>query len=84
MFLMMAEALQFCEVSSAKPGNAFWRFLCHQQTHAPWKGCSLHDLIQPSFTFLAGVVLPFSMRAAPPVDNPGGAGPFTPFCARWR
>jgi predicted acyltransferase len=63
MFLMMAEALQFCAVASAKPGNGFWKFLCHQQTHAPWKGCTLHDMIQPSFTFLVGTVLPFSIAS---------------------
>ncbi len=63
MFLMMAEALQFCAVSSALPQSAFWRFLCHQQTHAPWTGCTLHDMIQPSFSFLVGVVLPFSIAS---------------------
>jgi len=63
MFLMMAEALQFCAVASAKPESGIWRFLCHEQTHAPWKGCSLHDLIQPSFSFLVGVVLPFSIAS---------------------
>ena len=26
-----------------------------------WVGCSLHDLIQPSFSFLVGVALPFSL-----------------------
>ncbi|HZM02846.1 MAG TPA: hypothetical protein VFC44_07465, partial [Candidatus Saccharimonadales bacterium] len=61
MFLMMAEALQFCAVAKARPESAFWKFLCHQQSHAAWAGCSLHDLIQPSFSFLVGVVLPFSM-----------------------
>jgi predicted acyltransferase len=35
--------------------------LCHQQTHAAWAGCSLHDLIQPGFFFLVGVALPFSI-----------------------
>ena len=28
-----------------------------------WTGCSLHDLIQPSFSFLVGVALPFSMAS---------------------
>lgn len=66
MFLMMAEALEFCSVSQARPESGFWRFLCHEQTHAPWTGCTLHDMIQPSFSFLVGVVLPFSLarRAA--------------------
>jgi predicted acyltransferase len=63
MFLMMAEALQFCAVAAARPGGAFWKFLCHQQSHSQWIGCSLHDLIQPSFSFLVGVVLPFSISS---------------------
>jgi predicted acyltransferase len=28
-----------------------------------WIGCSLHDLIQPSFSFLVGVALPFSLAS---------------------
>src|SRR5262245_26616691 len=61
MLLMMAEALRLCAVSAALPDSGFWRFLCYQQSHVEWVGCSLHDLIQPSFSFLVGVVLPFSI-----------------------
>ncbi len=43
------------------PGNRFWELLCHHQSHVEWVGCSLHDLIQPSFSFLVGVALPFSL-----------------------
>jgi predicted acyltransferase len=32
-------------------------------THVPWQGCSLHDLIQPAFSFLAGASLPFSIAS---------------------
>ena len=63
MLLIMGELLEFCRVAKAVPGNAFWSFLCHHQTHAPWTGCSLHDLIQPSFSFLVGVALPFSLAS---------------------
>src|ERR1035438_8874059 len=63
MFLMMAEVVQCCRVSAALPGSGFWKFLCHHQSHAEWIGCSLHDLIQPSFSFLVGVVLPFSLAS---------------------
>jgi heparan-alpha-glucosaminide N-acetyltransferase len=63
MFLMMAEVLELSEVAAAKPGSVFWHFLAHHQTHAPWTGCSLHDLIQPSFSFLVGVALPFSLAS---------------------
>ena len=61
MLLMMAEVLSLKMVAGALPANSFWQFLSSQQSHVTWAGCSLHDLIQPSFTFLVGVVLPFSM-----------------------
>ena len=62
MFLMLGEVLHTCDVSAALPASRFWRFVCFQQTHAAWVGCSLHDLIQPSFYFLVGVGLFLSMR----------------------
>jgi heparan-alpha-glucosaminide N-acetyltransferase len=63
MFLMMAEVLELAHVARTLPGNAFWGFLAHHQTHVAWTGCSLHDLIQPSFSFLVGVALPFSLAS---------------------
>ena len=63
MFLMMAEVLHLCGVASALPESGFWKFLCHHQSHVEWIGCSLHDLIQPSFSFLVGVALPFSIAS---------------------
>jgi predicted acyltransferase len=61
MLLMMGEVLRFGRVSEALPGNAFWAFLAHHQDHVRWAGCALHDMIQPSFSFLVGVALPFSL-----------------------
>jgi predicted acyltransferase len=63
MLLMMAEVLRLAQVAAAVPGNVFWGFLAFHQTHAPWAGCSLHDLIQPSFSFLVGVAVPYSMAS---------------------
>ena len=63
MLLMMAEILSFSKVSEALPGNAFWQFLSFHQSHVPWTWLALHDMIQPSFTFLVGVVLPFSIAS---------------------
>src|SRR2546426_1277548 len=63
MFLMMAEVLHLSRVSKALPGNHFWQFLSYHQSHVEWIGCSLHDLIQPSFSFLVGVALPFSIAS---------------------
>ncbi len=63
MLLMMGEVVHFSRVAAARPDSGFWRFLAYHQTHVEWIGCSLHDLIQPSFTFLVGVALPFSLAS---------------------
>ena len=67
MFLMMGELFRFCAVASnlksAGRPSGFWDMLCHHQEHVEWVGCVLHDLIQPSFSFLVGVALPFSIAA---------------------
>ena len=63
MLLMMAEVLSLSRVSQALPESSFWQFLSFNQSHVAWTWLSLHDMIQPSFTFLVGVVLPFSMSS---------------------
>jgi predicted acyltransferase len=63
MFLMMAEVLRLSRVAAALPESGFWSFLALHQTHVDWVGCTLHDLIQPSFSFLVGVALPFSIAS---------------------
>ena len=63
MILMMAEVLQLARVARAYPGNWFWHVLGYNQTHVEWAGCSLHDTIQPGFSFLVGVALPYSIAS---------------------
>jgi predicted acyltransferase len=63
MLLMMAEVLHLRRVADALPDSGLWKFLADHQTHVPWTGCSLHDLIQPSFSFLVGVALPYSIAS---------------------
>lgn len=63
MFLMMAEVLRLSQVARSFPGNPVWEFLSFNQSHVEWGGCSLHDMIQPSFSFLVGVSLPFSIAS---------------------
>ena len=63
MLLMMGEVLQFSRISQAFPASWFWRILAFNQTHAEWAGCSLHDLIQPGFSFLVGVAMPYSIAS---------------------
>lgn len=62
MFLMMAEVLKLAAVAR-DAGSPVLAVLGYHQTHVEWVGCTLHDLIQPSFSFLVGVSLPYSMAA---------------------
>jgi predicted acyltransferase len=63
MVLMMAEVMRFGHVAHSFPGNPIWQFLGFNQSHVEWSGMSLHDTIQPGFTFLVGVALPYSIRS---------------------
>lgn len=63
MLLMMAEVLRLSQVSRSFPENWFWAILAFNQSHVEWVGCSLHDMIQPSFSFLVGVALPYSIAS---------------------
>lgn len=70
MLLMMTEALDVEDIVKALPGNHFWVFCGHQLSHSQWIGCSLFDLIQPGFSFLVGVALPFSLARRATVGQP--------------
>src|SRR5271155_2519127 len=63
MLLMMGEVMQFAAVARAYPNSLFWHILAYNQTHVEWAGLGLHDMIQPSFTFLVGVALPYSIHS---------------------
>jgi heparan-alpha-glucosaminide N-acetyltransferase len=63
MLLMMGEVLRFSDIVHAFPTSWFWRILSYNQTHVDWAGCSLHDMIQPSFSFLVGAALPYSIAS---------------------
>ena len=43
------------------PHSAIWAAIAFNTEHVDWHGCSLHDLIQPGFSFLVGAALPFSI-----------------------
>jgi predicted acyltransferase len=63
MFLMLAEAMRLWTLHDAFPQSTLWAIVAFNTTHVPWQGCSLHDLIQPAFSFLAGASLPFSIAS---------------------
>jgi predicted acyltransferase len=61
MMLMMGEVLDLKAMGEAFSQSPVWTKLAYHQEHVEWIGCSLHDMIQPSFSFLVGVALPFSL-----------------------
>ncbi len=63
MILMLAELMRLPEVARAFPHSALWRLIAFNTEHVEWQGCSLHDLIQPGFSFLVGAALPFSIAS---------------------
>src|SRR5437879_1639249 len=63
MTLMLAEHMRLPEVARAFPHNALWGLIAFNTEHVPWQGCSLHDRIQPAFSFLVGAALPFSIAS---------------------
>ncbi len=72
MFLMLAEVMHLSKLRAAFPSSGFWAFVAYHTTHVPWQGCSLHDLIQPAFSFLAGASLPFSIASRQAKGEPFG------------
>ena len=63
MVLMLNERTRLPEVARSFPHSAIWALIAYNTEHVDWQGCSLHDLIQPAFSFLVGAALPFSIAA---------------------
>src|SRR2546423_4032980 len=63
MTLMLGEHMHLPEVARAFPHSALWAVIAYNTEHVEWQGCSLHDLIQPAFSFLVGAALPFSIAS---------------------
>ena len=63
MALMLGEHMRLPEVARAFPHSTLWAIIAFNTQHVEWQGCSLHDLIQPAFSFLVGAALPFSIAS---------------------
>ncbi|MBI3475320.1 MAG: DUF5009 domain-containing protein [Acidobacteria bacterium] len=63
MTLMLAELMRLPEVALSFPHSTLWAIIGFNTQHVEWQGCSLHDLIQPAFSFLVGAALPFSIAS---------------------
>src|ERR1700733_12649019 len=63
MTLMLGEEMRLPVVASSFPHSTIWNVIAFNTQHVEWQGCSLHDLIQPAFSFLVGLALPFSIAS---------------------
>jgi predicted acyltransferase len=65
MFLMIAAAMRLYDVAKhdSLKDNQVWQTIGFHTDHVKWGGGSLHDMIQPGFSFLVGVALPFSIAS---------------------
>jgi heparan-alpha-glucosaminide N-acetyltransferase len=62
MLAMVSGGLGIPTVAEHFPDHAWWQHLSYQLEHVPWAGCSAWDLIQPSFMFIVGVAMPYSLK----------------------
>src|SRR5215831_18544376 len=63
MLFMASAGLALPAVAKNVPDNQVLRVLAFNTDHVPWVGCSLWDLIQPSFMFMVGVAMPYSIAS---------------------
>jgi heparan-alpha-glucosaminide N-acetyltransferase len=56
----VAENLHEQAAKANLPDSSLWQAIGYQFEHVPWVGCSLWDLIQPSFMFMVGVAMAYS------------------------
>jgi predicted acyltransferase len=61
MLLMASSGFGVPQIAQNFPESGMWKFLGHEFDHTAWTGCTLWDLIQPSFMFMVGVALPWSV-----------------------
>src|SRR5690349_9949967 len=61
MLLMASGGLALAGYARSTHAPGFWQVVGRHVDHIEWRGCYLWDLIQPSFTFIVGVALPFSL-----------------------
>jgi heparan-alpha-glucosaminide N-acetyltransferase len=61
MLLMASSGFGIAQVAKQFTDSPVWAFLGYQFEHPPWAGFSLWDIIQPSFMFMVGVAVPWSV-----------------------
>lgn len=61
MFFIMGGASIFSALAALWPECPFWQWVGSQMHHVSWHGVAHHDMIFPTFLFIAGCTFPFSL-----------------------
>lgn len=63
MLILTTSAFQLHKLSPRLKVGPLWDFVSYQFSHPDWRSCSFWDLIQPSFMFMVGVAVPYSVAS---------------------
>jgi predicted acyltransferase len=63
MLVLATSAFQIHKVAAGLKQGPVWTFLSYQFSHPEWRSCSFWDLVQPSFMFMVGVAVPYSVAS---------------------
>jgi predicted acyltransferase len=63
MLVLATSAFQIHKLSANVRQGPVWNFLSYQFSHPEWRSCSFWDLVQPSFMFMVGVAVPYSVAS---------------------
>jgi predicted acyltransferase len=63
MLVLATSAFQLHKIRPEFKTGAIWTFLTYQFSHPDWRSCSFWDLVQPSFMFMVGVAVPYSVAS---------------------
>ncbi len=63
MLVLATSAFQIHKLAADLKSGPVGQFLSYQFSHPEWRSCSFWDLVQPSFMFMVGVAVPYSVAA---------------------
>jgi heparan-alpha-glucosaminide N-acetyltransferase len=61
MLFMASGGLGVAQVAKHYPDSRLWQWIAFHTSHAAWVGGGAWDMIQPSFMFMVGMAVPFSL-----------------------
>ena len=61
MLFMASGGLGLAQIAKQHPDSQAWQWIAYHTSHAAWVGGGAWDMIQPSFMFMVGMAVPFSL-----------------------